>query len=237
MKQLGVALLLVWGGIQLSAQTIVQQFTALSAGAGEIQTSDMDLVQPTAKGSTLIAMPEQLSPDVKVVSVTDNAPDGGNTYKQVKNASSSCSKRSVDIWYCENCNPGVTELKFHLSGNVRGSVNTFLEVSDLALANVLDSEGVQITDAPVASDGREVGPKIVTTATDFVIARHSATPFPSRVSGVTSPQWIYKPTYVYGLSLPPGTYQPILTGGKGGSFCMSVAAFKAAPHSAATEPH
>lgn len=49
-----------------------------------------------------------------VVSVTDNAPDGGNTYKQINNASSSCSKRSIDFWYCENCKADVTELKFHM---------------------------------------------------------------------------------------------------------------------------
>jgi len=236
MQRLVVAFLLLWGGTQLSAQTIVQQFSALSAGAG--QTSDMDLVQPTAKGSTLIAMPEQLSPDVKVLSVTDNAPDGGNTYKQIKNASSSCAKRAVDIWYCENCNPGVTELKFHLSGNVRGSVNTFLEVSDLALSGVLDGDGAHITDAPVGSDGREVGPKIQTTSTDFVIARHSSTPFPSIIKGATPADWVYKPTYVYGLNLPAGTYQPILTGSKnGGTFCLSVAAFKVAGHGAAPDQH
>lgn len=235
MKNLLVGILLLWVGIPLSAQTILQQFTALSAGAGP--TSDMDLPQPTAKGSTLIAMPEQLSPDVTVVGVTDNAPDGGNTYKQIKNASSSCSKRSVDIWYCENCNPGVTELKFHLSGNVKGSVNTFLEVADLALSTVLDGEGTHVTDGPVASDGREVGPKMVTTTTDFVIGRHSSTPFPSMITSITPSGWVYKPTYVYGLNLPPGTYQPILIDAKGKSFCLSMAAFKVASHSASLEQH
>lgn len=235
MKESVIALLLLWGGIQLSAQTILQQFSALSAGAG--RTSDMDLVQPTAKGSTLIVMPEQLSPDITVVSVTDNAPDGGNTYKQVKNAGSSCSKRAIDIWYCESCNPGVTELKFHLSGDVTGSVNTFLEVSDLALSSVLDGEGAHVIDGSVAGDGREVGPKLVTTATDFVIARRSSTPFPSVVKSVTPADWVYKPTYVYGLNLPAGTYQPILAGSKSGTFCLSMAAFKVAAHTTAPDQH
>src|ERR1700682_6277863 len=124
-EQLLILLLLLWGGLQLSAQTIVQQFVAISTG-GEV--SDMDLSQPTDKGSVLIAMPVLLSPGVKVLSVTDNAPDGGNTYKQVSGASSSCAKKSLDIWYCENCNPGVTELKFHLSDRVKASINAFLEV-------------------------------------------------------------------------------------------------------------
>ena len=78
-------------------------------------------------GSVLIAMPVQLSPDIKVISVTDNAPAGGNTYKQVVGATASCGKKSLEIWYCENCNPEVTELKFHLSGHVRASLNGFFE--------------------------------------------------------------------------------------------------------------
>jgi hypothetical protein len=230
-----IALLLLCAGIQLSAQTILQQFTALSAGAG--QTSDMDLIQATVAGSTLIAMPELLSPGVKVVSISDNAPDGGNVYKQIKNASSSCSNRSVDIWYCENCKPGVTELKFHLSDHVRGSINTFLEVSGLALSSTLDSDGAHINDAPVANDGREVGPKLVTTGTDFVIARRSSTPFPSTISAVTPSEWVYKPTYVYGLNLPAGAHQPTIIGAKSGTFCLSMAAFKVAERHASLEQH
>ncbi len=52
-------LLVVLGGVELSAQTVLQQFVAVSSGAGTV--SDMDLPQPTAKGSVLIAMPVQLS--------------------------------------------------------------------------------------------------------------------------------------------------------------------------------
>ncbi|MGB3579353.1 MAG: hypothetical protein WBA08_24650, partial [Candidatus Sulfotelmatobacter sp.] len=71
--------MLFCGGVELSAQTVVQQFVAVSAGAGTV--SDMDLPKPSGKGSVLIAMPVLLSPGVKVLSVSDNAPDGGNTYK------------------------------------------------------------------------------------------------------------------------------------------------------------
>lgn len=227
MKGMFLMFLLSLGGVQVRAQTIVQQFTAVSAGAGQI--SDMDLNQPTSKGSILIAMPELLSPGVKVVSVTDNAPDGGNTYKQVKGASSLCANRALDIWYCENCNPDVTELKFHLSDHVRGSINSFLEVSGLTLSSILDGDGAHVNDKASTSDGREIGPSLVTTTTDFVIARHSSTPPLVRVSGVTPSIWTYKPTYVYGLNLPAGTYQPTLTGGKSGNtFCISMAAFKTA---------
>ncbi len=225
-------LLFLAGAAHLCAQTIVQQFAAVSAGAGQV--SDMDLVQPTEKGSVLIAMPQLLSPDVKVLSVTDNAPDGGNTYKQVKGASASCSSKPVEIWYCENCNPGVTELKFHLSGHVRGSINTFLEISGMALSSVLDGSGAHVSDATATKGGLEPGPSIVTTGTDFIIARFSSSPLPT---GVTPATWTYKPTYVYALSQPPGTHQPTLTGATPGiAFCMSVAAFKTvAPASASKE--
>jgi hypothetical protein len=210
----------------VSAPSIVQQFAAVSAGAGYV--TDMDLNQPTAQGSTLIALLEQLSPDINVASVTDNAPDGGNLYKRVAEATSSCASRQVEIWYCENCKAGVTELKFHMSGHVQGSINAFLEVSGLAPSSVLDKNGAHLSDGVAASDGREVGPSIVTTANDFVIARYSST-LP-RPSGVTPAAWTYKPTYVYELNRPAGTYQPILTGSKsGGNFCISAAAFKIAP--------
>ena len=215
-------LLFLAGTAHLFAQTIVQQFAAVSAGAGQV--SDMDLVQPTEKSSVLIAMPQLLSPDVKVLNVTDNAPDGGNSYKQVKAASASCLSKPVEIWYCENCNPGVTELKFHLSGHVRGSINTFLEISGMALSSVLDGNGVHVTDASAAKDGLEAGPRITTTATDFIIARFSSSVLPT---GVTPATWMYKPTYVYALNQPPGTRQFTLTGATSGStFCVSMAAFK-----------
>jgi hypothetical protein len=216
----------------LSAQTVVQQFAAVSAGAGTV--SDMDLIQPTAEGSVLLAMPEQLTPGIKVETVTDNAPDGGNKYQKVTAAASSCASRSIEIWYCEKCKGGVTELKFHLSGHVRASINGFMEVSGVALSDVLDGSGAQVSDAAATKDGQQVGPKITTKATDFVIARYSTT---SRPSAVSLPGWTFKTTYVYGTNLPPGTYQPALTGGKtAGSFCMSMAAFKAGPASADAKP-
>lgn len=59
MKKQVLALLLLWVGVPVSAQTVLQQFTAVSSGAGTV--SDMDLPQPTAKGSVLIATPVQLS--------------------------------------------------------------------------------------------------------------------------------------------------------------------------------
>lgn len=239
MKRTFFVLFLVWGGVQLSArtvsaQTIVQQFAAVSAGAGQV--SDMDLNEPTGQGSVLIAMPELLTPGVKVVSVTDNAPDGGNTYKQVKGASSSCASKPVEIWYCENCKAGVTELKFHLSGHVRASINAFLEVSGMALSSVLDGDGAHVSDGTETSDGSRVGPRIVTTATDFIIVRHSSA---SHAGGTAPAPWTFKSTYLYGLDLPAGTYQATITGGKsGGNFCMSAAAFKtAAQVPAANPPH
>jgi|HubBroStandDraft_6_1064221.scaffolds.fasta_scaffold04110_4 hypothetical protein len=219
-----VLMLLLLCGARLSAQTIIQQFAAISAGSGDV--SDMDLNQPTGDGSVLIAMPQQLSPGIKVLSVTDNAPDGGNTYKQVTAAGSSCAKQALQIWYCENCKSGVTELKFHLSGPVRASINAFLEVSNLAQTATLDGSGAQVSDGVATNKGSEVGPRIVTTTTDFVIGRYFAATKPT---SVTPDLWTYKTTYVYGLNLPAGTYQPTLNGGKAGdNFCMSVAAFKIA---------
>jgi hypothetical protein len=225
MKKTLLILLLLWGGIELSAQTIVQQFAALSSGAGV--ASDLD-IEATGKGNVLIAMPGQLSPGVTVLSVTDNAPDGGNTYKKVSGASSSCENKALDIWYCEKCNPGVTELKFHLSGHVQASINSFLEVSNIALSSPVDGTGAQVSNGTATSAGLEVGPRIKTTATDFIIARYFSTaPNPS---GVTPAAWTYKPSYAYVLNGPPGLYQPTLTGGNAaGSFCMSMAAFKTAP--------
>lgn len=220
---------LLWWGVTLSAQTIVQQFAAISRNSGA--TSDLD-IEGTGQGSTLIAMPGQLSPGVKVLSVTDNAPDGGNTYRQVPGSGASCGESgSLDIWYCEKCNAGVTELKFHLSGGARGSINSFLELSNLAPSTVLDGSGAQVSNGTATSTGAEVGPAIKTTSRDFIVARFfSSSPYPT---GVTPEAWTFKPSYVYLLNAAPGTYQPTLTGGKsGGSFCMSVAAFKTAPSDA-----
>jgi hypothetical protein len=233
MKGKFLILLLLSGGVELSAQTIVQQFAAVSSGAGTV--SDMDLQQPTAKGSVLIAMPVQLSPDVKVLSVTDNAPDGGNTYKQIPGSTSSCAKKSLDIWYCENCKPGVTELKFHLSDHVKASINAFLEVSNLALSSVVDGKGSQMSDGTATSGGLEVGPDITTTAKDFIVARYFATaPLPT---GVSPAAWTYTTSYVYALNAPAGAYRPTLTGAKAaGSFCMGVAAFKTAASGAGSPP-
>src|SRR5947209_1555525 len=169
MKGKFLLVFLLWGGGDLSAQTIVQQFAALSRSTGT--TSDLD-IEPTGKGSMLIAMPGQLSPGAKVVGVTDNAPDGGNSYKQVAGASSSCADHGpLDIWFCENCNPGVTELKFHISGSGAGSINSFLEVSNLALSSALDGSGTQVSNGTASSAGAEVGPAIKTTSTDFIVAR------------------------------------------------------------------
>src|SRR5271155_1462655 len=168
MKEKFLVLLLLCGGVELSAQTIIQQFAAVSAGARTV--SDLDIT-PTSKGSTLIAMPGQLVPGIKVLKVTDNAPDGPNTYKQVTGASASCPEGPIEIWYCENCNPGVTELQFHLSSHTRASINSFLEVSGLAPSSVLDGSGVQVSDGKATSAGLAVGPKITTAATDFIVAR------------------------------------------------------------------
>lgn len=216
--------LLLCVGVEVSAQTIVQQMFAVSMQPNPV--SDLDLQQPTAGGSILIAMPGPFSPGVKVLSVTDNAPGGGNTYKQVPGAASSCGTQvSLDIWYCEKCNPEVTELKFHLSGSAKLSVNTFLEISGLAPSSMLDGSGTHVSDGTRTSTGMEVGPSITTSANDFIVARYySANPIPT---GVTPTIWTYKTTYVYALNRPPGSYQPTLTGGgTTGSFCMSMAAFK-----------
>jgi len=230
MKEKFLVLLLLCGGVELSAQTIVQQFAAISKGARV--TSDLDVVE-TGVGSTLIAMPEQLSPGVKVLSVTDNAPAGGNTYKQV--STSSCADQPVDIWYCEKCNPGVTELQFHLSDHVTASINSFMEVSNLAASSVLDGSGAQVSNGTTTAAGSDIGPKITTTATDFIIARFSSS-IP-RPSGVTPEAWTFKPSYAYVLNGRPGTYQPTLTGAKaGGSFCISMAAFKIAESAPGTQP-
>ncbi len=234
MKKNLLLFLLLWAGVDLSAQTVLQQFTAVSSGAGTV--SDMDLPQPTAKGSVLIAMPVQLSPDVKLISVTDNAPDGGNTYKQVVGAASSCGKQSLEIWYCENCNPGVTELKFHLSGHVRASLNSFLEVSGLALSSVVDGKGVHLADGTATSAGLEVGPSIKTTASDFIIARYFSSP-PPMPTGATPVAWKYNPSFIYVTNGAVGTYQPTLTGGRAASeYCMGMAAFKAAAPDPASPP-
>jgi hypothetical protein len=223
-------LLLLCGGVQLSAQTILQQYVAISQGN---DVSDMDLKDPTAKGSLLIAMPVQLLAGTKVLSVTDNAPDGGNTYKQIQGAISTCENKAVDIWYCENCNPGVTELKFHLSGRTKGAINAFMEISDMALSSAVDVSG-HVTDGKASSAGVEAGPSIKTTAKDFIVARYFPTdPIPT---GVTPAPWTYTTSYAYMVDAPPGTYQPTLTGGKAGTdYCISMAAFKIASPAASSQ--
>jgi hypothetical protein len=224
MKKTLFLLLFLWTGVHSSAQTIVQQFAAVSSGAGTV--SDMDLA-PTAKGSVLIAMPLLLFPGVKVLSVTDDAPAGGNTYKQVPGTTSSCAGKSLDIWYCEHCNPDVTELKFHLSGHVTASINAFLEVSGLASPTIVDGSGVHVSDGVATKEGSIVGPRITTTAKDFVVARYFADP--PLPSGVTPGEWTFTKSFIYVLEASSRTYQPTLTGGRAaGNFCMSMAAFKIA---------
>jgi hypothetical protein len=102
----------------------------------------------------------------------------------------------------------------------------------MASSSVLDGSGAQISNGTASSTGSEVGPSIQTTATDFIIARYSSSvPFPN---AVTPAAWKHKPSYVYVLDGPPGTYQPTLTGAKAaGSFCMSMAAIKTAASAAA----
>ncbi|MGA9529940.1 MAG: hypothetical protein WBS24_17635 [Terriglobales bacterium] len=209
--------------VSVSAQTIVQQFAALSSGGA---VSDMDL-EPTTEGSTIIAMPLPLTPGLKVLSVTDNAPAGGNTYKQVPGSAATCEGKSLDIWYCEKCNAGVTELKFHLSDRSKGVINAFIEVAGLASSSVLDGEGANVTDGNRSKEGAEVGPTIKTTAKDFIVARYFSAPPPALA--VTPAEWSLMPSYAFVLSGAPGTYQPTITGGgTEGKYCMSVAAFKAA---------
>jgi len=224
--------LLLWGGAELSAQTIVQQITAVSQGAN---VSPLELKEPTGKGNVLIAMPVVLTPGIRVVKVTDNAPDGSNTYQQIAGASASCANKFVDIWYCENCKPGATELKFFLSDSAILSVNAFLEVSNLASSSVVDGSGAHVSDGTASSGGLEAGPSLTTTAKDFIVARYSsAPPFPT---GVTPAAWTHNPSYVYALNAPAGTYQPTLTGGKDGdNFCMGMAAFKIAAPVAGSQP-
>jgi len=232
---------LLWASLS-SAQTVLQHFIAVSKGAGTV--SDMD-IGTTSEGSVIIAMPMQLTPGVTVLSVTDNAPAGSNTYKRVAAATASCANQSMEIWYCEKCSPGVNELKFHLSGNVRASLNALVEVSGLELPAVLDGEGTHLDDGTRTSKGEEVGPVIKTTASDFIIARYNSD-FPIPKSVAPNP-WQYRTSYVYIGNGAAGTYQPTLSGGEGtkGKYCMSVAAFKAAPavpsasagSAAPTSPH
>jgi hypothetical protein len=217
---------LLWAGSYLSAQTVLQQFVSIGAPAEVI---DMDLPKPSAKGSVLIAMPGPLTAGITVGSVTDNK---GDTYKQVPGAASLSEGKGLQIFYCENCNAGVTELKFHMSAFARGSINTFLEVSNLSLSSVLDGSGVQVSDAKATSEGVEAGPSITTTTNDFIVARYTS---PESLPKSVSPDaWTYKTTHVYVEKAAPGTYQPKLSGAKAGSdFAISMAAFKAADTAAA----
>jgi len=218
---------------QSPAQTVLQHFIAVSKGAGTV--SDMD-IGTTSEGSVIIAMPMELTPGIKVLSVTDNAPAGSNIYKRVSGSTGSCANQVMEIWYCEKCSPGVTELKFHLSDHVRASLNALVEVSGLQLPAVLDGDGTHLDDATRTSQGEEVGPVIKTTASDFIIARYNSDfPIPK---AVTPDPWQYRTSYVYILNAPAGTYQPTLSGGEGksGKYCMSAAAFKAAPKAPAGAP-
>ena len=223
MRNMLLALLLCPG--LASAQTVLQQFSAVSSGAGTV--SDMDLPEPTASGSVLITMPLQLTPGVRVIEVTDNAPGGGNTYKQFPGTYATCQKQALEIWFCENCKPGVTELKIHLSGHVRVSLNTFLEVSGLVTDSTADGNGVPLTDGSASNAGLERGPKLTTSVKDFVIARFFSDP--TLPSGVTPDQWHFTKSYAYVLNGPEGDYQPMFTGAKPGSnYCAGLAAFKVA---------
>ena len=232
MKKKLLILSLLWGGIALSAQTIVQQFTSLSQG---LTIAPMELKEPTGKGNLLIAMSTIVSPGVRVLSVTDDAPNGGNAYKQIAGASSSCANKFAEIWYCENCKARVTERKFNLSDATSLSINSFLEVSNMALSSAADGNGAHVSDGTTTSAGLEPGASIKTTATDFIIARYFPTAPPP--TGVTPAAWTYSPSYVYVQNAPPGTYQPTLTGAKpAGNFCMGMAAFKAAAPAAGSQP-
>jgi len=228
MKKL-LILLLLGVGTGVSAQTIVQQFVSIGSAG---QVVDLDLPKPSAKGSMIIAMPTPLSAGVKVVSVTDNAPAGGNIYRQVTGATASAGGKDLEIWYCENCNPDATELKFHLSDFAKGSIDTVLEVAGLEHYAALDGDGAHVSDGVATSDGSEIGPSIKTTANDFVIARYTATAM-NHPTGVTPAAWTYQTTHIFVPNGPPGTYQPTLTGGKAGnSFAMGIAAFKVAKDAA-----
>jgi len=105
-------------------------------------------------------------------------------------------------------------------------LNAFLEVSGLEMSSVLDGEGAHVNDGTRAKDGSEAGPKIKTSANDFIVARYYSTPEP-RPTAAPAP-WVFKPSYAYVPNTSPGTYEPTLTGEGTGKYCMSVAAFKAA---------
>lgn len=217
-KTILILSLLLWGGVALSAQTIVQQLTSLSQGAHD---SLMELKEPTSKGSLLIALSTIVSPGVRVLTVTDDAQGGSNVYKKIAGASSSCANKFIDIWYCENCKPGATVVTFHQT-EASASVISFLEVSNMASSSVLDGSGAQVSDGTATSAGLELGPSFKTTATDFIVSAYFPPP-----SGLTSAAWKFSPSFAYAQNEPPGTYQPTLTGAKpNGNFCIGVAAFK-----------
>jgi hypothetical protein len=220
MKKKLLILSLLLGGAGLCAQTIVQQSTILSQGSAGL--SLIELEKPTGKGNILIAMSTVLSPGISVVSVTD---DGGNVYKKIEGASASCANKLVDIWYCEKCKAGVTEVKFNMS-QPSMIVNSFLEVSDLAASSPVDGSA-HVSDGTATGVGQEVGGSIRTTAKDFILALYF--PTAPRPTGVTPSAWTFNPSYVFVKSAAPGTYQPTLTGAKpSGPFCMGMAAFKTA---------
>ena len=99
----------------------------------------------------------------------------------------------------------------------------------------LDGEGTHLDDGTRTDKGEEVGPVIKTTPSDFIIARYNSD-FP--IPKVVADPWQYRTSYVYIHNAPAGTYQPMLSGGEGksGKFCMSAAAFKAAPGASRLRP-
>ena len=228
MKKKLLLLSLLWGGVTLSAQTIVQQFTSLSQGAKD---SFMELKEPTSKGNVLVAMSTIISPGVRVLSVIDDAPGGSNLYKKIEGASSSCANKFNDIWYCENCKAGATVVIFRQSEG-SASVISFLELSNMESTSVLDGSGAHVSDGTATSAGLDVGPSIKTSATDFIVANYFPPP-----SGVTPTAWTFSPSFAYVKNAPAGTYQPTLTAKAAGGFCIGMAAFKTAAPAAALGPN
>jgi hypothetical protein len=189
----------------------------------------MELKEPTSKGNVLVAMSMMISPGVRVVSVTDDAPGGSNLYKKIEGASSSCANKFNDIWYCENCKAGATVVTFEQSEG-SASIISFLELSNMESTSVLDGSGAHVSDG-ATSAGLEVGPSIKTSATDFIVANYFPPP-----SAVTPAAWTFSPSFSYVKDAPAGTYQPTLTAKAAGSFCIGMAAFRTAAPAAGSAP-
>jgi hypothetical protein len=219
-KNLLLLSLLLPASVASSAQTVLQQFTSLSQGS--VHRSFIELKQPTRKGSVLIAIPMFVAPNIRVLKVSDDGPEGGSVYHKIEAAAASCANKFVDIWYCENCKAGVTEIKMELSDTAQG-LNSFLEVADLAPSAAIDGPGAHVSDGTATIAGQAPGASITTSAQDFVLAAY----FPP-AAGITPASWAFTRSFAYLQSAPPGTYQPTLTGAKPGNYCMAMAAFKAA---------